>query len=137
MKRTNSERGKLNKSRGAAFEREVAEMFRDRLGVEAKRRLGQAREGGHDIEFGVGQLHPETNLPSLFGLVTEAKRTKTGQLRLPWLMQAQEATTNESQIPLVVTRGDGADPVALLWFQDLLTIFKWLLMLQDLLDIKD
>ena len=124
-KRTNSERGKLNKSRGAAFEREVAEMFRDRLGVQAKRRLGQAREGGHDID-----------LPSLLRLVTEAKRTKTGQLRLPWLIQATEAMTHESQIPLVVTRGDGADPVAIMWFEDLLTILKWLLMLQDLLDIE-
>lgn len=123
-KRTNSERGRLNKSRGAAFEREVAEKFRERLGVQAKRRLGQAREGGHDID-----------LPSLFGLVTEAKRTKEGQLRLPWLLQAQEAMTDESQIPLVVTRGDGSDPVVILWFEDLLTIFKWLLMLRDLLDI--
>lgn len=125
-KRTNSERGRLNKSRGAAFEREVAEMFRDRLGVEAKRRLGQAREGGHDID-----------LPYIFGLITEVKRTKSGQLRLPWLLQAQNAMTDESQIPLVVTRGDGADPVAVLWFQDLLTIFKWLIMLRDLLDIGE
>lgn len=123
-KRSHSQQGRRNKQRGDEFEREVAELFRDRLHVEARRILDQAREGGHDID-----------LPSLFSLVTEAKRTKTGQLRMSWLLQAQEAMTAEDQIPLVVTRGDGADPVAFMWFEDLLTILKWMLMLRDLLDI--
>ncbi len=43
-------RGRRNK--GATGERELAGILSDELGVVVKRKLGQARDGGHDIEVG-------------------------------------------------------------------------------------
>lgn len=43
-------RGKRNK--GANGERELAAILSDELGFVVKRKLGQARDGGHDIEIG-------------------------------------------------------------------------------------
>ena len=43
-------RGRRNK--GATGERELAALLTEQLGFEVKRKLGQARDGGHDIEIG-------------------------------------------------------------------------------------
>jgi Holliday junction resolvase len=41
--------GGMSRRKGAAFEREIANMIRDDLGLEAKRNLMQTAEGGHDL----------------------------------------------------------------------------------------
>lgn len=38
-----------SRNKGAAFEREVANLIRDSLGYECKRNLMQTAEGGHDL----------------------------------------------------------------------------------------
>lgn len=41
--------GGMSRRKGAAFEREIANMIRDDLGLDAKRNLMQTAEGGHDL----------------------------------------------------------------------------------------
>jgi len=41
-----------SRSKGAAGEREFAGLISDYLGIEVKRKLGAARDGGDDIELG-------------------------------------------------------------------------------------
>ena len=46
-------RGKNNRVRGQNGEREIVQLVRDDLGLELKgRRLGQERDGGHDVDIG-------------------------------------------------------------------------------------
>jgi Holliday junction resolvase len=42
--------GKASRDKGATAERELAAILADQLGVVVKRKLGQAREGGDDIQ---------------------------------------------------------------------------------------
>ena len=43
--------GRAARNKGAAAERELASMLSNELGVVVKRKLGQAREGGDDIQI--------------------------------------------------------------------------------------
>ena len=42
--------GRASRNKGAVAERELAAMLSDELGYPIKRKLGQAREGGDDIQ---------------------------------------------------------------------------------------
>lgn len=42
--------GARSRNKGSAGERELARLLSDELGVEVVRRLGQARDGGHDLD---------------------------------------------------------------------------------------
>jgi len=42
--------GRASRNKGATAERELAAMLSDELGFPIKRKLGQAREGGDDIQ---------------------------------------------------------------------------------------
>jgi Holliday junction resolvase len=44
--------GKTSRNKGARGEREFAEMLSNELGQVVKRKLGQARDGGDDIQVG-------------------------------------------------------------------------------------
>lgn len=78
------------------------------LGTTAKRRLGQAREGGHDIDI---------DLP----LVTEVKRRKGPLAVMKWLKQADDSSKEGKS--LVVARSDGERFVAVQYFDDWLEIY--------------
>lgn len=41
--------GVNGRNKGAAFERQIAGMLRDQLGIDCKRNLMQTAEGGHDL----------------------------------------------------------------------------------------
>jgi hypothetical protein len=46
-------RGRNNRRRGQSGEREIVELVRADFGLELKgRRLGQERDGGHDVDIG-------------------------------------------------------------------------------------
>jgi hypothetical protein len=48
-----SQRGKNNRRRGQSGERELVQLCRDDLGIDHEgRRLGQERDGGHDVDIG-------------------------------------------------------------------------------------
>lgn len=114
--RTPSARGRQNREKGAIFEREIATRFtsylvsvhgRNEETLRIKRNIGQARDGGCDIDIGC--------------LVVEAKRRRRLTGPRKWLQQAQAAAKTRfdrdshvlagelDHIPIVVAREDGAD----------------------------
>lgn len=91
--------GKLQRDRGASTEREIATYLSDHLGVAVKRKLGQARDSGEDI-----------NVPP-FRL--EVKRRK--RLSVIHFMRQCELGSEANEIPVVVMRVDGdTRPVVML-----------------------
>ena len=117
----------MQRNKGAGYEREVVQEINAKFPPQyhAQRRLGQARDGGHDITW------PSTNF------VVECKRRARQAAVQTWLTQAEEACTSEDQIALVVHRGDGGRSVAVLYFDDLLDIVYKLYGLAVTLDIQE
>jgi hypothetical protein len=117
--------GKSQRTKGAVGEREVAALFSAHTGREYKRNIGQARDGGNDID--------------IEDLVVEVKRRKTLGTIYGWLQQAIAAATqplpasviNMQPIlrgtPVVVARQDGGEWVVVLRLRDFLPIWgAWL-----------
>lgn len=83
--------GKINAGRkGAAFEREICDWLDLHLGIKTQRLLGQAREGGADIETE--------------DFLIEAKRRESLDLYSWWnqVLRAKREHPNEDIIPVVV-----------------------------------
>ena len=76
------------RTKGAAAEREVAQILTDALGVVVKRKLGQARDGGDDISLGPFRL--------------EVKRRET--LAMDQWSHQVEAAAGANDIPVVIYR---------------------------------
>lgn len=89
--------GKSQRTKGASYEREICAELSAALGVKIERNIGQARDGGNDIDAGI--------------LVVECKRRKTLGTVYSWLNQARAAATlntgDRRGIPIVVARQDG------------------------------
>ena len=77
--------------RGAAAEREVAAILSDALGTVVQRKLGQARNGGDDIQIGKFRL--------------EIKRRERISID-EWSAQV-EACAQSGEVPAVVYRRNG------------------------------
>lgn len=95
--------GKMQRRKGAAYEREIANA------IGAKRNIGQARDGGDDI------THE--------GYRIECKRrAKLGPM-VGWMAQAVAAVRDpERETPVVVCRGDGGESLVILRFNDWVNI---------------
>ena len=94
--------GRHSRTKGAAFEREVAQYLSAWLGYEVKRHLGQARDGGDD-------------LTGLEPWVVECKRRKSLKTVYDWLRQAAVAAGPGHVRPyVVVARADGEEAVAIM-----------------------
>lgn len=83
--------GKLQRTRGASTEREVANYLSEQLGFEVKRELGQARDSGEDISVPPFRI--------------EVKRRKA--LAVMDFMRQCEKGSEPSEIPIVIMRVDG------------------------------
>lgn len=81
-------RGRNNRRRGQAGERELANRLTDELGLTVKRKLGQERDSGNDLD-----------VP---GFTIEVKRRKRVNGLYDWLKQAQNGPN-----PTVMVRADG------------------------------
>src|SRR3990167_7016831 len=69
MMRNAASRGKRNRQRGQEGEREIVELVRADFGLDLKgRRLGQERDGGHDVDIGTlrGQVKRRKRLETLY-----------------------------------------------------------------------
>lgn len=87
--------GKLARERGRKFEIEVAKAFSEHFDREFKRKLGQARDSGNDIDVGP--------------FVVECKRTRRLGFLAKWMQQAVDAVAKRSEpftVPIVVSRED-------------------------------
>lgn len=115
--------GKSQRTKGASYEREVCDAFTAALGLEKKitRNIGQARDGGNDIDIGP--------------LVVECKRRKTLGTVYSWLQQAIVAASDsddsspyvtdgqiDPSIPVVVARQDQGESIVILRFDDFITL---------------
>ena len=83
--------GRMARNKGAAGERELAELLSNELGISVKRKLGQARDGGDDIQVGKYRL--------------EVKRREA--LRMDEWCQQIELAAEPGQWPVVVYRRNG------------------------------
>lgn len=81
--------GRMQRNKGQRGEREVAEILSRALGVDVERKLGAARDGGHDIEAG--------------GFAVECKRAERPSLG-SWWTQASENATKAGLHPMVTWR---------------------------------
>lgn len=133
--------GKSQRTKGAVFEREIAAQFSSALAIPAtlpflppvtnpdmpvpvtafKRNIGQARDGGNDIDAGP--------------FVIECKRRKTLKTIEGWLAQATRAAKasprnvrgllrhdDSGLVPIVVARADAGRGMVVLDLEDFLRI---------------
>lgn len=110
----------MQRTKGATYEREVSRAFEAALGGTYDRNIGQARDGGNDIDVGP--------------LVVECKRRKTLSTIEGWLKQAATAAYQRWQrqggdpvtghIPVVVAREDSGKSLVILRLDDFLHIVK-------------
>ena len=95
--------GRKSRNKGATGERELAALLTDALGVVVQRKLGQARDGGDDIQIGQYRI--------------EVKRREA--LRLDeWCKQVEDAA-GVGDVPVVAYRRNGQPwrvVVPLEWF---------------------
>ena len=109
--------GAKSRNKGAAFEREVARMINDHLGIDVRRNLTQYQEKGH------GDL---TGWP---GVLIECKRHATAtrsQVDAWWRETEQEAKQAEAK-PVLVYRADRQPPRVVVSAPDFIdgVVFPW------------
>jgi hypothetical protein len=99
---------KSQRDKGAAAEREVCAILAESLGAPIKRKLGQARDGGDDIEIGKFRI--------------EVKRRETVAIDA-WCEQV-EACTEIGQVPVVVYRRNGKPWRVVLRLEDFIPLMR-------------
>jgi len=110
--------GKLQRNRGANYEREVANELTDLLGHEFRRVLGQERDGGGDVQ--------SEDVDILF----ECKRRRSLKCLYDWMDQAIVSAAQQDMkpqshiaplrtVPVVVFRGDNAQSLVILRLDDI------------------
>lgn len=101
--------GKRQRERGAETEREVANYLASAIGVEVKRKLGQARDSGEDI--------------SLPPFRMEVKRRK--KLAVMDFMRQCEKGSATGEVPLVVMRVDSdMKPLVMMRLEDFVPFMR-------------
>lgn len=114
--------GKMQRTKGASYEREVCNVIGAYLGIEVKRHIGQARDGGNDITVGP--------------LVIECKRRKTLKTLRDWFDQAKAACRQRSEqharrgepiprsVPVIVCREDNGESLVVITLHDFLALAR-------------
>jgi len=100
--------GKYQRNKGAAFEREIADDISGWLGIDVRRKLGAARDGGDDIQVGQFRI--------------ECKRCETTKV-WEWYEQAK-GNSEAGEIPVVVFRRSRSEPMALVSFSDFMRLMR-------------
>jgi Holliday junction resolvase len=98
----------MSRNKGAAAERELATILSDELGFVVKRKLGQARDSGDDMQVGKFRI--------------EAKRRET--LALPgWCRQIEEHC-GPGEVPVVAYRQNGQPWRIVMKLEDFLPLMR-------------
>lgn len=100
--------GKAQRTKGAVFEREIANDLGAMLHRPVKRNIGQARDGGDDITLPPFRI--------------ECKR-RAGIAVYEWLEQCM-AACQTADIPVVVARADKKDAVVVMRYVDFKVMAK-------------
>jgi hypothetical protein len=93
---------KSQRTKGATFERDVANDLTADWGIKIKRNIGQARDGGDDITVPPFRI--------------ECKR-RAGIAVYDWLAQCERAC-ELSEIPVVIARADQKDAIVIMRYSD-------------------
>jgi hypothetical protein len=106
--------GKLQRTRGQDFEREICAQLSEEFGFTVKRKLGQERDSGADIHIG--------------NFVLECKRRRSIAV-YEWLGQVIKAADAidgpiSHLIPAVIARADGEDALAVLRLIDFIKLMR-------------
>lgn len=105
--------GKAARRKGSAWERELAKLFRERLGIASIRRgLGQARSGGEVADV--------DGVPRLW---IEAKNRKKVNVRAA-LEQAANAVAacKSDKLPVAILKEDHRKPVVAMYLEDFMDL---------------
>lgn len=105
---------KSQRTKGAAYEREVANRLADLLGKVVKRNIGQARDGGDDITV-------KKALGGNFRVECK-RRSRIGNL-YDWMEQCSDSCET-GDTPVVVCRGDGKVSLAVVRLDDLVALIR-------------
>jgi len=100
--------GRMSRNKGAGAEREFAALVSAALGVDVKRKLGQAREGGDDLQLGKYRF--------------EIKRHETLAI-MSWVRQI-EACVEPWEVPVVAFRQSQQEWRWVIKLTDLLALLK-------------
>lgn len=101
--------GKLQRQRGASTEREIANYLSEQLGFVVRRKLGQARDSGEDI-----------NVPPFR---IEVKRRR--KLAVLDFMRQCETGSTAGEVSVVIMRVDGdMRPVVMLRLDDFIPLMR-------------
>ncbi len=103
--------GKLQRTKGEVYEREVAHELNKQFGLGFKRVLGQARDSGGDVT----SLHMD--------ILFECKRRKTLKGMYDWMRQAEISAIchpgPRKVYPALVFRADGEESIVAFRLADL------------------
>lgn len=99
---------KSQRTKGAVGERELAAILSDHLGLIVKRTLGQARDGGHDIQTGRFKW--------------EVKRRKA--IAVYDFMEQVEEACEHNETPIVAMRADGKGWLVMMKLEDFLPMLS-------------
>lgn len=99
--------GKLERQRGASYEREIVSDLADTLGVKTRRNLTQYQVSGEG-DLVVGDY------------VIECKRRR--EIAVYKFMEQAEQACSEQQTPIVVMRADGEKSLAMMRWADFMKL---------------
>jgi len=105
-------RGRGARLKGAAFERQLAKYFTEHTSFDAKRGIGQTRNGGAEVS--------DVDMPVLH---VEAKRHKRCNIKAA-LRQAIDDANINGKIPVAITKDDRADILCTMRLEDWIDLFK-------------
>lgn len=112
-------RGRGARVKGANFERELAKLFREKIGIEAQRGLAQTRGGGAEVaDVHMDYLH------------IEAKRHKVCSIKRA-LNQAIDDCAEKEKLPVAITKDDRKPILVTMLFDDWVKIFKEYVKIQE------
>lgn len=100
--------GASQRRKGAAGERELAQILTNELGWVCKRNIGQSRDGGDDITLGKFRI--------------EAKRRKAIAV-YDWVDQVVKAA-GPADVPMVICRADNRDWLVVMRLEDALPMLR-------------
>ena len=100
--------GRMSRNKGAGAERELSALLSKALGIDIKRKLGQARDSGDDIQIGEYRI--------------EVKRRETLAI-MQWCKQV-EACCQADDVPIVAFRQNGQDWRVVMRLHDILPLLK-------------
>ena len=109
--------GKMQRVKGATYEREIAKAFSVPLGYEFKRVLGQERDGGGDVTA------------EGCGLLIECKRYKAMKGLYGWMRQASLSAFGPlvPKIPVLAIRADDEESLLVIRMRDMVAFAREIL----------